>query len=131
MIGNLNGRMPMNVRGFAENNENFQERLDEWHNLDAYILFDGWVGKSRTDWVEFKNDIGTKIEFYSKTYKINGIELPYPQTLDNFITDCKRLNIDLEWRRDLIDQGMNIYHLVDGKVAEEFVIEMLTIMDKI
>jgi len=130
-IGNLKGRKPINVRGFAENNEDFQRRLDEWYEYDGYGCFDGWLGKERNAWTEFKNDNGDKIEFYAKTYKINGTELPYPQTIDHFITDCYRLKIPLVWRSDLIEQGMNLYHIVTGEVAKEFINELLVIMDKV
>ena len=130
-IGNLKGRKPTNNRGFAESNENFQIRLDKWYEYDGYVCLDDWVGKERNDWIEFRNVAADRIEFYSKTYKINGVELPYPQTVDHFITDCYRLNVSLVWRSDLIDQGMKVYDLVTGEVSKEFVNELLVIMDKL
>ena len=131
MVANSKGRQPMQVRGFTESNETYGDRLDVWHEEEACVLFDGWVGKDRLNWVECKNDAGDKIEFYAKTYKINGYELPYPKTLDNFITDCKRLNIELWWRKDLVDLGMNIFHILPATVSEEYITEMLTLMDKL
>ena len=131
MVGNSQGRKPIHVRGFTESNETYDERLEAWQQQEMYLLFEGWVGKSRTGWVEMKNDNGDKLEFYTKTYKINGNELPYPQTVDQFITDCKRMGIQLWWHRDLIELGLNPLQIVDEQTAKELVEEMLTIMDKI
>ena len=131
MVGNILGRKPIQVSGFGESNETFNERYDKWIDEDSYRLFEGWVGKTKLGWVEMKSDNGDKLEFYKKTYKINTVELPYPQTLDHFITDCKRLGVSLWWDRNLIDLGINPYHLVTEDVAKEITYEMLTIMDKL
>lgn len=131
MVGNLLGRKPVQVRGFTESNETYNERLEEWEEEEKYLLFEGWVGKTRMNWIEMKNDVDDKLEFYSKTYKINGTELPYPKTLDNFITDCQRLDVKLWWYRGLIDLGANPFHMVSEDVAKEVVEELLIIMDKV
>lgn len=130
MLGNSLGRKPMQVRGFTESNETHDGRLSKWEEQEAFLLFEGWAGKTRK-WIEMKNDDGDKIEFYAKTYKINGTELPYPQTVDQFITDCKRLNVNLFWHRDLIELGLNPLEILDEQTSKELVNELLTIMDKI
>jgi hypothetical protein len=131
MLGNSHGRKPIQVRGFTESNETYNERLEKWQEEESYLLFSGWVGKFRMNWIEMKNDNGDKLEFYAKTYKINGFELPYPQTLDQFICDCKRLGVELWYHQDLIDCGINPYDLVTEEMAIEFTKEILTIMNKI
>ena len=109
MIYNSEGRKP-------SDNKSNEKRLNDWNKEDAHVLFDGWYGKNRINWYECKNDNGDKIEFYAKTYKINSTELPYPQTIDHFITDCYRLKVSLVWRSDLVEQGMDLYHLVTGEI---------------
>ena len=130
MLANANGRKPKTVFGFSDSNENYQSRLDDWVNIENTVLFEDWVCKKRTNWIDFKNN-DNKIEFYSKTYKINGVELPFPQTIDQFIIDCKRLNVDVFWRKDLVELNININHIVDAVVAKEYINELLVIMDKL
>jgi hypothetical protein len=130
MLGNLMGRKPLNVRGFAESNENFDERMSEWNEKEKNVLFEGWVGKERINWIEFKNDNGDKIEFYATTYKINGIEHIFPEYLDLFISDCYRLKTPLYFKDEVTKKFQEIYHLVEPSNAKKYIDELLCKINK-
>lgn len=73
-------------------------------------LFDGWHGKNMTNWYRFTNDNKICLEFYPSHYTVgkeqqsfkptpNTIKftLPLPQTINEFINDMNRYNVELLW----------------------------------
>lgn len=65
-------------------------------------LFEGW---EKTKWDHYRNGkMCIMIDEHNPGYAMHGKfsssynVCPYPITLDNFITDCQRLDIPLNWR---------------------------------
>lgn len=70
-------------------------------------LFEGWwYDKAKEKYLSNYEDNGKTSYLYLNicfetnyaSYNICGIVLPFPRTLDDFITDCERAGIQLEWR---------------------------------
>lgn len=75
-------------------------------NTDKKTLFEGWRGKNMVNWHKFTNDNGHVIEFYPDHYivkkavgsiKFIVYQLPLPKTIDDFINDLDRFEIELHW----------------------------------
>lgn len=81
---------------------NVNQLYPEFIEKSEETLFDGWVGKNFTNWHKFTYD-NHILEIYSDTYKIKHkknnkiFELPYPDTIKEFINDCHKFKIDLYW----------------------------------
>ena len=92
--------------------------IDRWFNINEYELkpfynqpfdpamiekyFKGWRKTSLYGILE--NELGeiqvkkTKKKIYYRVYKLSLFEFSLPETLNHFISDCKRAGIKLEWR---------------------------------
>lgn len=110
-LGNVLGNKPIKLKGFLESNEQYNEKLDEWKERDEQVLFDGWVGKDMNKWFKFTNNkhrielFNTYYVIYSEDSIINDkYELPYPETLNDFISDCWRCKVQLQWRDNVLDR---------------------------
>ena len=67
-------------------------------------LFEGWEFDKRS-LTAFRNSVDTEtVEFdvngKMKIHQLSTDVFPYPRTLDDFINDCKRAGIELEWREN-------------------------------
>ncbi|MFW5847813.1 MAG: hypothetical protein ACOCVF_02755 [bacterium] len=110
-IGNLKGLKPIKFSNFLESNEQYNEKFDEWENFDSKVLFVGWIGKDMNKWYKFTNN-KYNIELFNSYYVIHNREniicdkyvLPYPETLNDFISDCWRCGIKLQWRKDVLEK---------------------------
>ena len=74
-----------------------------WSNSKSVIvnLFDGWIKKDYN--IFEKENIKLKFNKQNECYKINDkYILPYPETLNDFISDLKRCNIDLYWKSEIL-----------------------------
>ena len=74
------------------------------NNELSEILFDGWRGKDMINWYKFTNDDKIILEFYPRYYTVkkntpNSITymLSIPKTIDEFINDMYRFEIELYW----------------------------------
>lgn len=75
------------------------------HNLLESIsdngIFDGWKYKDLVSWSRYTNEDNVMLEFYIDYYVIkvknNEFRLPIPNTINEFIIDMYRLNINLYW----------------------------------
>lgn len=109
-VGNLEGSMPLFNIDFHENEEEYAARLRRWRFADRAVLFDGWIVKDMQHWhVIYSKDytISILIEFntYSITLKNKEYKFPIlPDTIDNFINDCRRISLKLFWKQEIIDK---------------------------
>jgi hypothetical protein len=67
-------------------------------------LFEGWHGKDMINWHKFTNEDKVVLEFYATYYIVtknvpNAIKymLSIPKTIDDFINDINRFEIQLYW----------------------------------
>lgn len=70
-------------------------------------IFDDWKYKDLGGWVKYVNSDGINLEFYPAHYivklKNNDYKLPLPVTINEFIIDMNRLNIDLFYTFSIYD----------------------------
>lgn len=81
--------------------KNYSEFISTQFNLKQITdYFYGWKGKEMGNWYKY-TDGKITLEFFPTYYNIkitgNSIKLPLPKTLNDFINDMNRLNIDLFW----------------------------------
>jgi hypothetical protein len=103
-------------------------------------LFKNWRGKNMVSWTKFENDNKVVVEFYGNKapYKIINPKLvlrkdftfPFPDNINQFICDCSRCNIDLQWN----DYSLKLYDIKNMVIPEDFkfyINELLTKLGKI
>lgn len=65
------------------------------------VIFDGWHGKNMGTYYKFTNEENVVLEFYAGYYTINKNSkkyiLPLPKTINDFINDMDRFNVELFW----------------------------------
>lgn len=72
-------------------------------NASVIPLFDGWRGKNMGTWNKFTNDDNIILEFYPSYYtaippkSTAKYMIPLPLTLNEFINDMHRCNVQLYW----------------------------------
>ncbi|MFW6219412.1 MAG: hypothetical protein ACOC33_00960 [bacterium] len=83
--------------------KNFKDFLLSPFILDDIVkYFHGWKRKEMVNWVTYKHN-DYQIDVYSGEYEIlNNItrkkyKIPIPKTINDFINDMYRLDINLEW----------------------------------
>jgi hypothetical protein len=110
-IGNSDGSsMPVNGQDYHETNEGYINRLKKWKLKDREILFDGWIVKDLIHWQTLENpQSNASIDVEFNTYKIRLYDKEYkfpilPDTIDDFINDCKRIGLKLFWKQEIIDK---------------------------
>lgn len=109
-IGNIHGLMPFIGVDFNETDEGYAKRLRTWKLADRDVLFTGWKVKDMGHWQVLQNEDSTcSINFEFSTYSIllYGKEYVFnahPETIDDFITDCKRIGLKLFWNTQIIDK---------------------------
>ncbi|MDJ1503340.1 hypothetical protein [Xanthocytophaga agilis] len=61
------------------------------------LFFEGW--EFYEPYNRYIDDTESRniVWFNESTYCINGTELKWPATLNDFITDCHSFNVDLRW----------------------------------
>lgn len=64
-------------------------------------LFEEWHGKDMMKWQKFSNDDGVVLEVYVDTYdvkiKTKSHKLTLPNTIDDFINDMTKLDVEINW----------------------------------
>lgn len=109
-IGNIKGTMPICGIDFQETEVSYAKRLRDWRFTDREVLFNGWIVKDMKHWHHVTNSEGSiTMLFEFKTYEIaNGhhvYKFPvHPETIDDFINDCKRIGLKLFWKPEIIDK---------------------------
>jgi hypothetical protein len=66
------------------------------------VIFDGWYGKDMGTWKKFYNEEKIVLEFYAGYYTIKFPKkesriLPSPRTINDFINDMERFEVELFW----------------------------------
>lgn len=116
--------------------------LSEFTHMEIERFFKDWMLKDMVGWnkmVNYNTDV--TIEFYGhgNPYKIknpkllNGsseVTLPYPYNIDEFICDCKRCSVDLEWSDSTIST-MNRAYFMEQSELEEYNNKILKQIDKL
>ena len=103
------GERPVKQFGFWESDNAYQDRLAKWENEEKYRLFDDWSCKDMYHFQEIYNKkTNTIITFEHTEYEVNHqgrkFLLPLlPETIDDFITDLKRIGITLFWKQEFAD----------------------------
>lgn len=108
-VANKTGERPEKMGGFWESNEGFLEREASWKLEELRVLFYGWSCKDMHHYQEIihkgKNII---ITFEPSVYEVNYAGKKFlfpalPETMDEFITDLKRIGIKLFWKPEIVD----------------------------
>lgn len=100
---------PVKLFGFWESDNAYQDRLDKWNIEEKYRLFDGWSCKDMYHFQEIYNKkTNTIITFEHNEYEVNhqGRKFLFPllpETIDDFITDLKRIGVVLFWKQEIAD----------------------------
>ena len=100
-------------------------------------LFEDWRGKDMLNgWYKLRNDDYT-LEFYPTYYTIkknkpvDSIQymLSIPATIDDFITDMERFDIQLYWKK-WIDENFEPKEYLHSDEVEQYFVELLLKMGK-
>jgi len=99
-------------------------------------IFDCWCGKNMINWYKFTNDDKIVLEFYPKYYTVkkdvqNSITymLSIPKTIDEFINDMYRFEIELYWT-SWIDFNFEPKEYLKTDEIKDYFIDLLKIMGK-
>jgi hypothetical protein len=77
--------------------------INQLYDKSAIILFDGWRVKNMGTWNKLTNDDNIVLEFYPSHYSATHPKstskylMPLPLTLNEFINDMHRCNVQLYW----------------------------------
>ncbi len=124
-----------------ESNKNFLLQDFEVGNLflfnkkDKPPIFIDWRGTDMKGWYKFMNPhCGVMIEFFADEYKIHMPKkvyvFPYPTTLNEFISDCKRVGLLLYWDVDELDKVFQIRTYLTEEDSKSYYKELLTKINK-
>ena len=108
-VGNIKGSMPLMGVDFNETEIAYAKRLRIWRQNDHEVLFSGRTVKDMNQFQIAKNGNGDTIQFDFDSYTITtrGQEYVFPKhptTVDEFITDCRRIGLKLFWKQEIIDK---------------------------
>lgn len=124
--------------------EKFKEFLRQTFKLDMLYpifneksvetLFTDWRGKDMLSWYKFTNGDGVVLEFYPEYYKIKknkGItyQLLIPETLDEFITDITRFDVQVYWTI-WVDENFEPKQYLHKDEIKQYYVDLLQGMDK-
>jgi len=98
------------------------------------ILFDGWHGKDMVNWYKFINNDKIILEFFSTYYLIKTesrslSRLPIPLTINDFINDMTRFNIQLYWT-NWIDKNFEPKDFLNKNDISKYYVDLLDKMGK-
>jgi hypothetical protein len=106
------------------------------------LLFDGWRGKDMMNWHRFINDNKIVLEFYPTYYTISKEQptfkatpssikymLSIPKTIDDFINDMYRFNVELYWT-NWIDENLEPKDYLHVDKIKDYYADLLGKMGK-
>ena len=104
-------------------------------NEDSNPLFIGWKGIDMKGWYRFVDpNNGAVLEFFADEYKIKprgkSVTFPHPRTLNDFISDCNRVGLDLFWDQKKLDAKFDIKIYLNEKDSKEYYKYLLTKIEK-
>ena len=115
--------------------EKFKNFILQPFSVESMAYFDGWRGKDMGTWHKFTNEEGVVLEFYSDIYitKISKRNIqqttPIPLTINDFINDMKRHNVQLYWNESILDILEPKEFLHKDEIRKYFA-DLLTKMEK-
>lgn len=97
-------------------------------------IFTQWRYKNMGSWYKFTNDDDIVLEFYPDQYDIivknnKKTIMSLPQTLDDFVCDMKRYNVQLFWD-DLIDLKFEPKDYLNKDEISAYFVNLLAQIDK-
>ena len=108
-IANKIGNRPEKLYGFWESDNRYAERLENWEKTEEEVLFEGWECKDMYQYQELihrKGNVIITLEMQGYEVNTNGRKFffpTHPETIDEFITDLKRIGITLFWKQRIAD----------------------------
>jgi len=108
-----------------------------YNDKSCETLFDDWRGKDMLNgWCKLRNDDFT-LEFYPTYYTIKKNKpvdstkymLSIPATIDDFITDMERFDVQLYWKK-WIDENFEPKEYLHSDEVEQYFVELLMKMGK-
>jgi hypothetical protein len=108
-VANKFGSRPEKQRGFWESDQGYQNRLNQWEREERQVLFEGWICKDMFHFQELQNkSTNTIITIEPNSYVVQHegrkFEFPVlPDTINEFITDLKRISIRLFWKEEIAE----------------------------
>lgn len=109
--------------------------LRQIDNMEIETLFDGWRGKNMGSWYKFTNNDNVVLEFYPNDYCVihpkstANPTIPLPLTLNDFITDMYRRNVQLYWT-EWIDENFEPKDFLNKNEIRGYYTNLLSKMDK-
>lgn len=108
-LGNIKGSMPLLGVDFNETESAYAKRLRVWKQADYDVLFSDWKIKDLKHFQVATNNDGDTLHIEPSSYSITtaGKEFHFPvlpETIDDFINDCKRIGLKLFWKQEIIDK---------------------------
>ena len=109
------------------NHENILSLINtDWHEVDmgSWVSYKNKLNKNIIEFVD--KGVGYKITNYgnNQTY-----ELPYPQTINDLISDCYRIGIELKWNKEAVSEISRIQLMKQGDI-ETHVNDLLVAVGK-
>lgn len=94
--------------------------------------FKGWINSDRSQYDKPNKKLFDRVKFYIEYYTINSNEyrLPYPATLNDFISDLNRAKIDLEWSDEIVKMW-SVHELIKQSELKEYYNGLLRNLDKL
>jgi len=109
--------------------------LRQIDNVQTEKLFDGWRGKDMGTWSKFTNDENFVLEFYPTYYTATPPKstakfmMPLPLTINEFVNDMYRCNVQLYWT-EWIEDNFEPKDYLNRNEIRDYFIKLLTKMDK-
>ncbi len=123
-LGNITGSMPLMGIDYNETESAYTKRLRCWKQADMNVIFDGWSIKDLKQFQIATDKNGNTIQFdfnsYSVTIESREYKFPLlPETIDDFINDCKRIGLKLFWKQEIINK-FDADHISSEKKVVEY-----------
>lgn len=125
--------------------ESFKDFLNQPFKIDmlypvfgensSNTLLYGWRGKDMGGWYKFTDETNNVLEFYPNTFKVKKYkdsityELPLPSTLNVFIEDMFRFDIQLYWSK-WVDENFEPKQYLKKDSIKDYWIELLEKLEK-
>lgn len=107
-----------------------------YNDKSCDTLFDTWRGKDMLNWHRFINDDKVVLEFYPKHYIIRKdtsdsakYMMSIPETINDFINDMNRFQIQLYWTK-WIDENFEPKEYLNADEIKTYYVNLLGKMDK-
>ena len=105
--------------------------LYSFNKEDPNPFFVDWRGTDMKGWYKLVNPhCGVKLEFFADEYKLHMPKkvyvFPYPITINEFISDCKRVGLTLYWNTVELDKIFQLRIYLPEEDSKIYYKELLT-----